>query len=70
MYYYEQRNSFGKFTPRKSPNKPDGSLPEGRRVKIRNVNRIPQQWANATLSNLQIAMGEGSGFVAGDHADG
>ncbi len=53
MFYYEERNVFGKWTARTMPEKPTGNSASGTKREIRNVQEVPPHMEQLTLGALQ-----------------
>lgn len=53
MFYYEEKNVFGKWTARTTPDKPTGNSASGTKREVRNVKEIPSHMEHLTLGALQ-----------------
>ena len=54
LYYYEEKNIFGKWTPRTVPNeRPDSKTSTGTRREIRNVQEVPGHMESMSLGALE-----------------
>lgn len=61
MWFYEERDIFGRWSPRKSPNRPGTKKSEGGRRNIRRLVKLPEQFTHMSLADLTAmrALGEG-----------
>ena len=57
MFYFEERNILGKWSPRTTPEKPDAKRAEGRNRTFRCVKEIPAELEHLTLDQLENVMG-------------
>lgn len=53
MWYFEEKNFFGRWTPQKSPKKPDPKRAEGRKRELRRVTKLDPKMADLPLGALE-----------------
>lgn len=53
MFYYEEKTVLGRWTPRTSPDRPDGKSVEGTKRAMRNVQEVPPAMQAFDLDSLR-----------------